>query len=91
MSLQQAIRAAMRARGVETKDLLARMAQRDRSTVYRLLSGDTRDTRLSTLLALCSALGISPNELLVQAGLWQSPPAPVRAEAPRAWRARRDG
>jgi len=64
MSLQQALQAAMRARGIRVADLLERMQQRDRSTVYRLLSGDTRDAKMSTLLAACTAIGVTPNDLL---------------------------
>lgn len=70
MPLQQAILSAMQARDLRVRDLLARMGPRNRSTVYRLLNGDIRDTRVSTLLALCSALGSTPNEVLGQAGLW---------------------
>lgn len=70
MPLHQAIRAVMRARGMKMPDLLAQMPQRDRSTIYRLLNGDTRDAKVSTLLELCSALGVSPTDLLSLAGLW---------------------
>jgi DNA-binding Xre family transcriptional regulator len=70
MSLHQAIQTAMQAKGLKMGDLLARIPQRDRSTIYRLLSGDTRDARVSTLLALCSALGVTPDELLSLAGFW---------------------
>jgi DNA-binding Xre family transcriptional regulator len=73
MPLHQAIRSAMSARGLKVPDLLARMPQRDRSTVYRLLNGDTRDAKVSTLISLCSALGVTPNELLSLAGLWSDP------------------
>jgi DNA-binding Xre family transcriptional regulator len=70
MPLDQAMKTVMRARGLKVPDVLTRMLQRDRSTVYRLLNGDTRDAKLSTLLGLCSALDVSPNELLSLAGLW---------------------
>ncbi len=70
MPLDQAIQAALRARGLNVADLLARMPQRDRSTIYRLLSGETRDAKVSTLLGLCRALGVTPNDLLGLAGLW---------------------
>jgi DNA-binding Xre family transcriptional regulator len=73
MSLDQAIQTALRERGLKVADLQARMPQRDRSTIYRLLSGETRDAKLSTLLALCRALGVTPNELLGVAGLWGGP------------------
>lgn len=70
MSLEEAIRTAMQVREFGAGDLLARMQARDRSTVYRLLKGDIRDTKLSTLLAICQALEVTPNELLASAGLW---------------------
>jgi transcriptional regulator with XRE-family HTH domain len=73
MPLHQAIQSAMQARGLTMPDLLARMPQRDRSTVYRLLNGDTRDAKLSTLVGLCTALGVTPNNLLSLAGLWNDP------------------
>lgn len=70
MPLHQAIRTVMQAHGLKTPELLSRMPQKDRSTVYRLLSGDTRDAKVSTLLGLCLALGVTPNDLLSLAGLW---------------------
>jgi len=72
MPLHQAIRTVMRARGLKMPDLLVRMPRRDRSTVYRLLNGDTQDAKVSTLLDLCSALGVTPNDLLSLAGLWSA-------------------
>jgi SAM-dependent methyltransferase len=70
MSLQEAIKATMSARGLKMPDLLACTPQRDRSTIYRLLNGDTRDAKIGTLLAICTALGLTPNDLLSLAGLW---------------------
>jgi DNA-binding Xre family transcriptional regulator len=70
MPLHQAIRSVMRERGLKMPDLLEGMPRRDRSTVYRLLNGDTQDAKLSTLLDLCEALGVTPNDLLGLAGLW---------------------
>lgn len=77
MSLKSAITEALQARELKPGDLLARMQDRDRSTVYRLLNGDTRDTKISTMIALCAALEIDPNEFLALAGLWSEfGPAP---------------
>jgi len=70
MPIDQAIRTVMQARGVKMPELLGRLGRRDRSTIYRLLNGDTQDTKVSTLLDLCAALGVSPNDLLGLAGLW---------------------
>lgn len=57
-------------RGLKMPELLASLPQRDRSTIYRLLKGDTRDAKIGTVLAVCAALELSPNELLSLAGLW---------------------
>jgi DNA-binding Xre family transcriptional regulator len=70
MPLDQAMKTVMRERGLKMPDLLTRMLQRDRSTVYRLFNGDTRDAKLSTLLDLCAALDVTPNDFLSLAGLW---------------------
>ena len=70
VGLAQAIQDALLSRGLPVRDLLRGAQQRDRSTIYRVLKGDTRDTKVSTLLVLCSALGITPNDLLGAAGLW---------------------
>lgn len=88
MALQQAIRTVMRARGLTPSQLLDRMPERDRSTLYRLLNGDTRDARVSTLLELCRALGVSPNDLLNLAGLWADggrPPDALEVRLRRAF------
>ena len=84
MPLHEAIRTVMEAQGLKTPDLLSRMPQKDRSTVYRLLKGDTQDARVSTLLGLCCALGVTPNDLLSQAGLWNEV-APLDARLRRAF------
>lgn len=73
MGLDQAIHLAMRARGITVAELLKGVPQRDRSTIYRLLKGDTQDAKVSTLLGLCKALGVTPNDLLGLAGLWNEP------------------
>jgi DNA-binding Xre family transcriptional regulator len=70
MTLHEAIKTTMQERGLQIPDLLAGMQQRDRSTVYRLLKGDTHDAKIGTLVAVCRALGVTPNDLLVNADLW---------------------
>lgn len=68
MSLAQGIERVMTSRGVTARDVVARLGDsRDRATVYRLLSGETVNPRLDTLLQLCAAIGTTPNELLDQA------------------------
>jgi transcriptional regulator with XRE-family HTH domain len=56
-------------RPAEVADRLG--GKRNRATFYRLLSGETNDPRVSTLLEICSALTTSPSELLQLAGLLQ--------------------
>jgi DNA-binding Xre family transcriptional regulator len=70
MALHEAIKMTMDQRGLKMPELLASLPQRDRSTIYRLLKGDTRDAKIGTVLAVCAALELSPNELLSLAGLW---------------------
>ncbi|MBI4498520.1 MAG: helix-turn-helix transcriptional regulator [Chloroflexi bacterium] len=41
-----------------------------RSAVYRILAGKSTDPRLSTVLAICEVLGVSPTELAQLAGLY---------------------
>lgn len=77
--IEQGIQTAMQARGLKVADVLARIPQRDRSTIYRLLNGETRDAKVSTLLGLCDALGVSPNDLLGLSGLWDEPGPPEDA------------
>ncbi len=70
MSLDEALRDLIEARGWGTPDTVAHVAgSRNTATFYRLLSGATRDPRISTLLEVCRALAISPNDLLHLAGL----------------------
>ncbi len=69
-ALATAIREVLRARGLAQRDFLARVPrQSSRWAVYRILSGYSRDPRLSTLLVICEALEISLNELVQVAGL----------------------
>lgn len=71
VSLAEAIRDAMQARGLHTAEVSRRLGEGyDRATFYRLLSGATSEPRLGTLIGLCRVLEISPTELLELAGLW---------------------
>src|SRR5579875_1832125 len=71
MSLKEAIRKTMDARGLPAAEVARRLGEDyDRATFYRLLNGSTTDPRLDTLIALCAALEISPTELLQLAGFW---------------------
>ena len=70
MSLSEALRDLIEARGLRVAEVVGRFGeQRTRVTFYRVLSGRTANPRVSTLLELCKVLTISPNELLHAAGL----------------------
>lgn len=71
MSLAEAIRQTMDARGLQTAEVARRLGEGyDRATFYRLLNGATTEPRLGTLLGLCRVLEVSPTELLQLSGLW---------------------
>ena len=69
MSISKAIRDLIEARGLRPVEVADRLeGTRNRATFYRLVSGNTNDPRASTLVGVCNALAISPNELLQLAG-----------------------
>lgn len=71
MSLAEAIKETMDARGLQTAEVARRLGEGyDRATFYRLLNGATTEPRLGTLLGLCRVLEVSPTELLQLADLW---------------------
>src|SRR5204862_1987701 len=72
MSIGKAVRDLIEARGLRPAEVADRLGgKRNRATFYRLLSGETNDPRVSTLLEICGALTTSPSELLQLAGLLQ--------------------
>src|SRR6266511_6410803 len=72
MSIGRAVRDLIEARGLRPAEVADRLGgKRDRATFYRLLSGETSDPRVSTLLEICGALTTSPSELLQLAGMLQ--------------------
>ena len=72
MSIGKAVRDLIEARGLRPAEVADRLGgKRNRATFYRLLSGETNDPRVSTLLEIGSALTTSPSELLQLAGLLQ--------------------
>src|SRR5579875_4214759 len=78
MSLAEAIKETMNARGLQTAEVARRLGEGyDRATFYRLLNGATTEPRLGTLLGLCRVLEVSPTELLQLAGLWPYIERPV--------------
>ncbi len=75
MSLATAIKAAMSARGFRAAEVTKRMVAgddtwNDHTTFYRILNGATPDPRLGTLITLCTALEVSPTELVRMAEVW---------------------
>ncbi len=80
MPLSSAIQSIMRAKGLRNAELLGNPERhRDRTTMYRLLNGETEDPKVSTLVEVCSGLGVTPNELLELSGNWA---ATKRSSAP---------
>jgi transcriptional regulator with XRE-family HTH domain len=72
MSIGKAVRDLIEARGLRPAEVADRLGgKRNRATFYRLLSGETTDPRVSTLLEICYALTTSPSELLQLAGMLQ--------------------
>ena len=70
MSIGKAVRELIDARGLRPAEVADRLGgKRNRATFYRLLSGETTDPRVSTLLEICNCLTTSPSELLQLAGM----------------------
>jgi transcriptional regulator with XRE-family HTH domain len=72
MSIGAAVLEILDARGLLPAEIADRMSTRDGSTFYRVLSGETSDPRISTLLQICNALMVGPADLLELAGLYGS-------------------
>jgi DNA-binding Xre family transcriptional regulator len=69
MSLAEAIAGLARVRGMKPADVVEATSTRNPASLYRILSGETEDPRISTLLELCRTLHTDPGELLGLAGL----------------------
>ncbi|MBA2449492.1 MAG: helix-turn-helix transcriptional regulator [Chloroflexi bacterium] len=70
MAIGKAVRDLIDARGLRPAEVADRLGgKRNRATFYRLLSGETTDPRVSTLLEVCNCLTTSPSELLQLAGM----------------------
>lgn len=77
--------------GTELRRLLAERAGLEMSaaSVSALLTKEPSQVKLTTLIALCTALECTPNDLLeVDTTPAAVPPAPVRQVAPQARRGR---
>jgi DNA-binding Xre family transcriptional regulator len=64
LQLRGRIGQVLHERGMTNRDLIAGLGERHVGTGYRLLSGMTRDPRVSTVLEVCQALAVDPDELL---------------------------
>jgi len=72
VSLADGVERLMLARGLTRRQVMKRLPDpTTRWAVYRLLLKRSVDPRLSTILAICTALGVSPTELAQAAGLHQ--------------------
>jgi len=70
VAIGKAVRELIDARGLRPAEVADRLGgKRNRATFYRLLSGETTDPRVSTLLEICNCLTTSPSELLQLAGM----------------------
>ena len=62
--IADALHRAMRARRLSAREVTRGMPGRQYATTYKILAGTSRDPKTSTLLALCRAIDIDPDELL---------------------------
>ena len=71
MALSDAIVTIMRAKNITRAQLMERLPnQASKWAVYRLITGDSKDPRNSTLTAVCAALEVEPNRLMQLAGFY---------------------
>ena len=63
-SLASNIRRVMDVRGVSMRELCRTCGGTNRATVYRVVSGSIRESRVDTILDICRALDVDPDELL---------------------------
>ena len=74
MSIGEAVRGLITARGLRPAQAGDRLAgTRTPATLYQVLSDATHDPRVSTLVAICELLAVSPDELLQIADLLEPP------------------
>ena len=58
------IQQAMAARGVRPRELAMALGHRHWSTAYRVMSGATGDSLISTVLDICRVLDVNPDDIL---------------------------
>jgi transcriptional regulator with XRE-family HTH domain len=64
LHLSKRIRQVLQERGMANRDLITGLGERHVGTAYRLLAGTTSDPWISTVLEVCQALHVDPDELL---------------------------
>jgi transcriptional regulator with XRE-family HTH domain len=64
LHLSERIRQVLHERGMATRELITGLGERHFGTGYRLLAGRTGDPWTSTVLEVCHALAVDPDELL---------------------------
>ena len=65
LRLSERIRQVLQDRGMANRALITGLGERHFGTGYRLLAGRTVDPWISTVLEVCQALAIDPDELLL--------------------------
>ena len=58
------IQQVMAARGIRPRELAMALGQRHWSTAYRVMSGATADSLISTIVDICRVLDVDPDDLL---------------------------
>ena len=58
------IQRVMTERGIQPRELAMALGQRHWSTAYRVMSGATADSLISTIVDICRVLDVDPDELL---------------------------
>jgi transcriptional regulator with XRE-family HTH domain len=64
LRLSERIRQVLQERGMANRALITGLGERHFGTGYRLLAGRTVDPWISTVLEVCQALAVDPDELL---------------------------
>jgi len=64
LHLSGRIHEVLEERGLTPRDLVTGLGERHVGTGYRLLAGRTSDPWISTVLEVCQALAVDPDELL---------------------------
>ena len=63
-TIAERIQQAMAARGIQPRDVAMSIGHRHWSTAYRVMSGTTADSLISTIVDICRVLDVDPDDLL---------------------------